>query len=240
MGRRKRRSKAQQPIPQPASKPKAPFNNPFSALSGLKEKLPEASQPATEVMSKPESLSTPEPEDDRPSLHRCGKLVVQREKKGRAGKTVTRIGGLPANQLDSLSKSLKKSLGCGATLEGDDLLLLGALVERAVDWLEDHGARQVVVSGASSKKRPNTTQRPSVSAAPLEVHGPKSWREATRRDDLEPGLTVDIVLKKDQRSGTLTRGVIQDLLTKKPLHPRGIKVRLADGQVGRVKRVIEG
>lgn len=56
-----------------------------------------------------------------------------------------------------------------------------------------------------------------------------------RRADIHPGLAVAIVLKKDQRSGTLTWGVVQDILTSAPTHTRGIKVRLTDGQVGRVK-----
>ena len=54
------------------------------------------------------------------------------------------------------------------------------------------------------------------------------------RQDVYPGLTVDIVLKKDQRTGKTTRGVVQDLLTNSSFHPHGIKVRLTDGQVGRV------
>jgi uncharacterized repeat protein (TIGR03833 family) len=57
------------------------------------------------------------------------------------------------------------------------------------------------------------------------------------RNNIHPGQTVEIVLKKDQRSGRLTRGVVKDLLTKAPYHPHGIKVRLADGQVGRVKQI---
>lgn len=57
------------------------------------------------------------------------------------------------------------------------------------------------------------------------------------RKHIKPGLEVDIVLKKDQRSGRLTRGVVKDLLTKSATHPHGIKVRLADGQVGRVKNI---
>ncbi|MBW2473370.1 MAG: YwbE family protein [Deltaproteobacteria bacterium] len=48
-------------------------------------------------------------------------------------------------------------------------------------------------------------------------------------------MVVSIVLKQDQRSGKLTEGVVKDLLTKSPFHPHGIKVRLEDGQVGRVK-----
>ncbi|MGQ8871646.1 YwbE family protein [Paenibacillus sp. TSA_86.1] len=59
-----------------------------------------------------------------------------------------------------------------------------------------------------------------------------------KRADIRPGLEVDIVLKQDQSSGKLTRGIVKDLLTKSPSHPHGIKVRLTSGQVGRVKQVI--
>lgn len=58
------------------------------------------------------------------------------------------------------------------------------------------------------------------------------------RKDISPGATVDIVLKADQRSGKLTRGVVKDLLTNSQTHHRGIKVRLTDGQVGRVQEII--
>lgn len=59
----------------------------------------------------------------------------------------------------------------------------------------------------------------------------------TERKNIMPGITVDIVLKKDQRTGQLTRGVVKDILTNSPNHPHGIKVRLQDGQVGRVKLI---
>ncbi|HAW19042.1 MAG TPA: YwbE family protein [Flavobacteriales bacterium] len=62
---------------------------------------------------------------------------------------------------------------------------------------------------------------------------------STNRADIQVGAEVDIVLKKDQRSGTLTSGVVKDILTKSPSHPHGIKVRLEDGQVGRVKHINE-
>lgn len=61
--------------------------------------------------------------------------------------------------------------------------------------------------------------------------------DGTKRKDVTPGAEVDIVLKKDQRSGTLTRGIVKDLLTNSPSHPHGIKVRLEDGHVGRVKHI---
>jgi uncharacterized repeat protein (TIGR03833 family) len=59
------------------------------------------------------------------------------------------------------------------------------------------------------------------------------------RSDIYPGLKVDIILKKDQRTGARTRGVVKDLLTSSSFHSRGIKVRLEDGQVGRVIEIIE-
>ncbi|MBI5681115.1 MAG: YwbE family protein [Methanobacterium sp.] len=58
------------------------------------------------------------------------------------------------------------------------------------------------------------------------------------RKDISPGKEVYIVLKRDQRTGEKTRGVVKDILTKSSFHPHGIKVRLKDGQIGRVQSVI--
>jgi uncharacterized repeat protein (TIGR03833 family) len=58
------------------------------------------------------------------------------------------------------------------------------------------------------------------------------------RKDIYPGLEVDIILKKDQRSGKRTRGIVKDLLTNSAFHSRGIKVRLEDGQIGRVAEIV--
>jgi len=60
----------------------------------------------------------------------------------------------------------------------------------------------------------------------------------TRREDLWPGLEVAIILKKDQRTGKKTIGIIKDLLTSAPYHSRGIKVRLETGEIGRVAEII--
>lgn len=60
----------------------------------------------------------------------------------------------------------------------------------------------------------------------------------TERKNIAVGLAVSIVLKKDQRSGKLTQGIVKDILTKAPVHTHGIKVRLESGDIGRVK-VIE-
>ncbi|MHB0940062.1 MAG: YwbE family protein [Armatimonadota bacterium] len=59
------------------------------------------------------------------------------------------------------------------------------------------------------------------------------------RSTIKPGMTVFIILKQDQRMGKLTKGIVKDILTKSPNHPHGIKVRLVDGQVGRVKEIVE-
>ncbi|MFD2533037.1 YwbE family protein [Gracilimonas halophila] len=61
--------------------------------------------------------------------------------------------------------------------------------------------------------------------------------QGTVRSDIKPGMEVGIVLKKDQRSGRITYGVVQDILTNSATHPHGIKVRLKDGQIGRVKEL---
>lgn len=62
--------------------------------------------------------------------------------------------------------------------------------------------------------------------------------QGQQRDTVKPGQKVAIVLKEDQRTGQLTQGVVKDLLTNAPFHPHGIKVRLTNGLVGRVKEIL--
>lgn len=63
--------------------------------------------------------------------------------------------------------------------------------------------------------------------------------DGKKRKHIKPGIKVAIVLKKDQRSGKLTEGIVKNILTNAATHPHGIKVRLTDGQVGRVKEIRE-
>ena len=60
----------------------------------------------------------------------------------------------------------------------------------------------------------------------------------TKRAHIKPGIRVAIVLKKDQRSGKRTEGIVKDVLTNSATHPHGIKVRLTSGEVGRVKEIL--
>jgi uncharacterized repeat protein (TIGR03833 family) len=63
-------------------------------------------------------------------------------------------------------------------------------------------------------------------------------KDAKKRFDVKIGAKVNIVLKQDQRSGNLTQGIVKNILTNSPTHPHGIKVRLQDGQVGRVQEIL--
>jgi uncharacterized repeat protein (TIGR03833 family) len=63
-------------------------------------------------------------------------------------------------------------------------------------------------------------------------------KNGQNRKDIRPGMTVDVVLKKDQRTGKRTRGIVKTILTSSSNHPHGIKVKLQDGQVGRVQEII--
>ncbi|MBN2733580.1 MAG: YwbE family protein [Methanomicrobiaceae archaeon] len=58
-----------------------------------------------------------------------------------------------------------------------------------------------------------------------------------QRINIKPGLSVNIILKADQRSGKLTKGIVKEILTNSSYHPHGIKVRLEDGRVGRVRKI---
>jgi len=64
--------------------------------------------------------------------------------------------------------------------------------------------------------------------------------DGSQRINIKPGIEVLIVLKKDQRSGKLTEGIVRDILTRSAFHSHGIKVRLASGAIGRVKEIVSG
>jgi len=61
----------------------------------------------------------------------------------------------------------------------------------------------------------------------------------TQRSNIKAGMRVRIVRKQDQGTGKLTEGIVRDILTKSAVHPHGIKVRLEDGHIGRVKEIVD-
>jgi translation initiation factor 1 len=82
-----------------------------------------------------------------PDLSRCGKLTVARERKGHAGKTATIVTGLElaARDLDGVARALRRALGCGASADGDRVVVQGDQVPRVQAWLAAQGARRIVV-----------------------------------------------------------------------------------------------
>lgn len=74
---------------------------------------------------------------------------------------------------------------------------------------------------------------------PKEISVIQNEMNGQNRNDIYPGIEVDIILKQDQRSGKRTRGIVKNLLTSSSFHSHGIKVRLEDGQVGRVIEIVE-
>lgn len=114
--------------------PEGLTHNPFAALR------PEGASPAPPSSSASDETPRKDGADpDRADEEPTGRLVVRREKRGRGGKTVTRIAGLELadGALADLSRDMKRALGCGASVEEGDILLQGALVERAATWLEE-------------------------------------------------------------------------------------------------------
>lgn len=114
-------------------------------------------------------------------------------------------------------------------------------------WLEQGGEDLNPESIAQSINEViQSNARPGTVRYAIEVLSAPSGEEdaglpteaARRRNEISKGKTVDIVLKKDQPTGKLTRGTVAVILTNSAYHPRGIKVRLADGQVGRVQRIM--
>ena len=135
MGKKKKRRANDAPAPDVT-------NNPFAALGGLRDALP-----AAEVSKAADGTPTdaePAPENPATSEKGIARVVLRREKKGRGGKSVTRVEGLPPDTLSAWAKRAKRALGCGATIEGEDLILLGDLVGRAAAFFEAQGVRRVV------------------------------------------------------------------------------------------------
>lgn len=154
-------------------------------------------------------------------LQPLGRIIVREEIDAKEG-AITRLIGLPANQLDTLGKQLRRALSLTVLIEGRDLLIQGEEHDLIANWLTSKGANIVRIRRPSPPKLSH-----------LGIPG------GTIRAEIRRGSRVAIVLKADQPSGTLTEGIVQDILTSAPRHPRGIKVRLESGQIGRVQRFLK-
>ena len=112
----------------------APPKSPFAALLALKEKLPEGKMPEL-----PTAPAGPDPF--------AGKIVLSISRKGRGGRTVTIVSGIRAEAalLEELCRELTRALGCGASVDGGSIVVSGDLIDRAKSWLEEKGAKRLVV-----------------------------------------------------------------------------------------------
>jgi uncharacterized repeat protein (TIGR03833 family) len=207
----------------PQGDPGALKHNPFAQLASKPElvaRLPNSTAP-TPVVRRTQPLVKPAP----------SRVRLQWETKGRSGKAVVRITGLPLENLDAIASRMRKALGCGATLEGDDLILLGSLTERAQQWLGQAGDLREV----KDDRPPPAVSKAAEATVHVQSANAGGLKSGTVRGNVRRGQRVAIVLKVDQDTGKLTEGIVRDLLTNSDVHPRGIKVRLESGDIGRVQ-----
>ncbi len=206
----------------PSKQDSAAFaHTPFAGLAKEAKLAPKAASPAPPRTTAPPRRSVLPP-----------RIVISHESVGRSGKVVTRLAGLPSDRLETVAARLRKALGCVARVDDADVILEGSLRERANEWLQKIGD---VRNLTEEKPAPPKTASPVPAAPPLVA----TAASGTYRRNIRPGMKVAIVLKEDQPTGELTTGIVRDLLTSSDEHPRGIKVRLQSGQVGRVKVIYE-
>jgi uncharacterized repeat protein (TIGR03833 family) len=184
---------------------------------GLKHNPFAALQGAVRVASAPAPKPAQAPVAGAP----LGRVVVREELD--AGAVITRVIGVPPEHRAPLGARWRDGLGHQVLIEGRDLLVMTDDCEGVAAVLRDAGAGEVKVV------------RREAPADPLSRAGEPG---GTLRAQIRRGLRVAIVQKADQETGALTEGVVRDILTSSPVHPRGIKVRLESGEVGRVRRIL--
>jgi uncharacterized repeat protein (TIGR03833 family) len=217
--------------PPPNTSPGALTHNPFATLAGKSELMATSAKAEFAPMNPqlaPETKLPPIRPPPRP------KLSLRLETTGRSGKVVTRIKGLPPGNLEAIGGRLRKALGCGASVDGGDLLLLGTLLDRASQWLEQAGDLHAIVA----EPGPVGTPKPQSPLPQSLVQDTVGQMSATVHRNVRRGQRVAIVTKANQASGALTEGLVDELLTSSATHPRGIKVRLQSGEIGRVRRIL--
>lgn len=166
------------------------------------------------------AVPTPVSPPEKPRLR--ARIVVREEHDPEENALVVRVIGLPRERLEAIGSLLRTVLGVAVSIEGRDLLVMSRDRERVAAQLRKQGASEVVVVKPPAGSNLEQAGRPG----------------GTNRAEIGRGLHVAVVTKADQPTGSLTEGIVRDILTKSPVHPRGIKVRLEDGQVGRVRRIL--
>jgi uncharacterized repeat protein (TIGR03833 family) len=187
---------------------------------GLKHKPFSSLAGAVRAAGAPTPKAAPTPAVRAP----MGRVVVREELDAAEGTPITRILGVPPEHRASLAARWRDRLGQPVLVEGRDLLVMTDDAETVASVLRDAGAGEVSIV---------RRQVP----ADLSNAGADG---GTVRAQIRRGLRVAVVQKADQETGALTEGVVRDILTSSPEHPRGIKVRLESGEVGRVRRILSG
>lgn len=183
---------------------------------GLKHK------PFSSLRGAVRTVDAPAPKPAPAAAAPLGRVVARQELDAAQGAALTRVIGVPPELRAPLGKRWRDELGHEVLIEGRDLLVMTDDVERVAAVLREAGAGEVKVV---RREIPPDLSRAGEPGGTLRAH-------------IRRGLRVAIVQKADQETGALTEGVVRDILTSSPEHPRGIKVRLESGEVGRVRRIL--
>lgn len=138
-----KRTKNHEKVPPSTGADAGPFNSAFGGLAALRAQM---GAPASEPEPPP---NAPRPTPAAKSSPYGKRVVLQKERKGHGGKTVTRVRTLTISptEMEALMKALKRSLGCGARIEDGEIVLQGDIADRAAQWFTAQGVAKVVVSG---------------------------------------------------------------------------------------------
>jgi uncharacterized repeat protein (TIGR03833 family) len=189
-----------------------------SSNQGLKHKPFAALHGAVRVADAP----APKPGAAPPARAPLGRVIVRQELDTSAGAVITRVIGVPHEHHAQLGMRWRDALGCAVLVEGRDLLVMTDACDEVAAVLNDAGASEVKIVRREAPVDLSRAGEPG----------------GTVRAQIRRSLRVAIVQKADQETGALTEGIVRDILTSAPEHPRGIKVRLESGEVGRVRRIL--